>query len=450
MFRTSSLALLALRTTEDEGGKDVGSGVKPTDLNHPHYNLHKDLYGDEDGADVHGLGTGEEMDRNGSAEFFAGGDNGDDVVLKYAEAVEVAEVRQGDGRKISAVYAVSEDSGDRFWEGVRHVGITRNLGRELRGHLANPNREKFCRFAKVREFKFPKREPMSALMSEWLENCVDGEARERWSSNRAAAMTEVEKGDYQKNKEKLVRAMGVPAEGAERQLSEEEEKIRIMRAAGYLDSEDDEDDEDEDDWTTEIEQQSLPTMMGGVSAPPYGNAPTAPPPSAPVSPTPPPSLMHFDDSPLPFNFENVDKVLDDCRPYLQADGGDVKLHSIEEDTKSINVVLTGACGTCPSATVTMKMLLERVLKERFPGLGPVTQLEGALPSDGDDGNLRQAVEESLSGLMPAISAMGGSVRVQDVNENGVVQLSFRGANKLKLGIELAIRDLPYVKHVEFV
>lgn len=53
------------------------------------------------------------------------------------------------------------------------------------------------------------------------------------------------------------------------------------------------------------------------------------------------------------------------RPYLKSDGGNVKLTEI--DGPVVKLELEGACGTCPSSSMTMKMGLERKLKERIPG-----------------------------------------------------------------------------------
>lgn len=60
---------------------------------------------------------------------------------------------------------------------------------------------------------------------------------------------------------------------------------------------------------------------------------------------------------------NVDLVLDDVRPYLIADGGDVDVVSVENGVVSLR--LKGACESCPSSTTTMSMGIERVLKEKF-------------------------------------------------------------------------------------
>lgn len=62
--------------------------------------------------------------------------------------------------------------------------------------------------------------------------------------------------------------------------------------------------------------------------------------------------------------ERVQKALDKIRPSLQADGGDVKLISVSGDI--VKVQLTGACGGCPFSQMTLKMGIERALKEEVP------------------------------------------------------------------------------------
>lgn len=68
--------------------------------------------------------------------------------------------------------------------------------------------------------------------------------------------------------------------------------------------------------------------------------------------------------------EEVKKVLDQVRPALQADGGDVELVEIAEDGV-VKVRLKGACGSCPMSTMTLKMGIERTLKEKIPGVKEV-------------------------------------------------------------------------------
>ena len=70
------------------------------------------------------------------------------------------------------------------------------------------------------------------------------------------------------------------------------------------------------------------------------------------------------DGTLVLTTENVEKVLDEVRPYLINDGGNVKLVGI--DGPVVKLELEGACGSCPSSTVTMTMGIERALKEQIP------------------------------------------------------------------------------------
>jgi len=60
----------------------------------------------------------------------------------------------------------------------------------------------------------------------------------------------------------------------------------------------------------------------------------------------------------------VEEVLDSIRPALQADGGDVEL--VDIDGGVVKVRLTGACGGCPLAMMTLKGGIEAALKERIP------------------------------------------------------------------------------------
>ena len=62
--------------------------------------------------------------------------------------------------------------------------------------------------------------------------------------------------------------------------------------------------------------------------------------------------------------EKVEAALALIRPHLQADGGGVELVDVSNGT--VKVRLTGACGGCPMATMTLKQGVERVIKEQVP------------------------------------------------------------------------------------
>ncbi len=63
--------------------------------------------------------------------------------------------------------------------------------------------------------------------------------------------------------------------------------------------------------------------------------------------------------------EKIKNVLEQLRPYLQADGGDMKLVEITDDYV-VKVELQGACGSCPMRTMTLKAGVEGTLKKEVP------------------------------------------------------------------------------------
>lgn len=70
--------------------------------------------------------------------------------------------------------------------------------------------------------------------------------------------------------------------------------------------------------------------------------------------------------------EKVKETLDAFRPQLNADGGDMEFINIDDDNK-VHIRLTGACGTCPISVMTLKMGIERYLKETCPEISEVVQ-----------------------------------------------------------------------------
>jgi Fe-S cluster biogenesis protein NfuA len=71
--------------------------------------------------------------------------------------------------------------------------------------------------------------------------------------------------------------------------------------------------------------------------------------------------------------EKVEKALEEIRPALQADGGNVELVDVTDDG-IVKVKLTGACGACPMSTYTLKLGIEKKLKEAVPEIKEVEQV----------------------------------------------------------------------------
>ncbi|MEK3733612.1 MULTISPECIES: NifU family protein [Paenibacillus] len=71
-------------------------------------------------------------------------------------------------------------------------------------------------------------------------------------------------------------------------------------------------------------------------------------------------------------YDEVAEVLDKLRPFLQRDGGDVELVDVEDGI--VKLKLMGACGSCPSSTITLKAGIERALVEEVEGVQEVVQV----------------------------------------------------------------------------
>lgn len=71
--------------------------------------------------------------------------------------------------------------------------------------------------------------------------------------------------------------------------------------------------------------------------------------------------------------DKVVEVIGIVRPAIQADGGDIELVDVDEENGVVTVELMGACVSCPSSTVTLKAGIERIMKDRVPGVTEVRQ-----------------------------------------------------------------------------
>jgi Fe-S cluster biogenesis protein NfuA len=64
--------------------------------------------------------------------------------------------------------------------------------------------------------------------------------------------------------------------------------------------------------------------------------------------------------------ERVEAVLEQVRPALQYDGGDIELVDVKEEEGVVEVRLVGACGGCPMSTMTLTMGVERAIRQQIP------------------------------------------------------------------------------------
>lgn len=88
-----------------------------------------------------------------------------------------------------------------------------------------------------------------------------------------------------------------------------------------------------------------------------------------MSETTPVSIASSIDEPGPIDPDKLDEALNYIRPAVQADGGDIVLLGIEDGV--VNLQMVGACGGCPLSMMTLKAGIERILKDRVPGVQEV-------------------------------------------------------------------------------
>ncbi|GAV76009.1 NifU domain-containing protein [Cephalotus follicularis] len=153
---------------------------------------------------------------------------------------------------------------------------------------------------------------------------------------------------------------------------------------------------------------------------------------------------------LPLTEENVEKVLDEVRPSLMADGGNVALHEI--DGLVVVLKLQGACGSCPSSTMTLKMGIETRLRDKIPEIMDVEQImdtETGLELNDEN------VEKVLAEIRPyLVGTGGGELELVQINDYVVkVRLSGPAAKVMTVRVALTqkLREkIPTIAAVQLI
>lgn len=79
--------------------------------------------------------------------------------------------------------------------------------------------------------------------------------------------------------------------------------------------------------------------------------------------------------------EQIQKVIQAIRPAVQADNGDIFLRGVDGDTGVVQVEMVGACVGCPASILTLKIGVERILKDRVEGVTEVVNVGEAVVSE---------------------------------------------------------------------
>lgn len=381
-----------------------------------HAGLHGFLYG-EKGSELHGSQTQQITAKPGE-------DDGSSII-PFEDYVNTR-----GNFKFTGVYAIYNNE-----DQIQYVGFSRNVIMSLKSHRdgVGPSR---CCSVRVKIFTDPSllsRGRLEEEKNKWLDeygvppgNSTD---QDLWDSGRVLsvkAMSEEERQDYEEKKLKLRKAMG---ENLYDEVEGEDEESSIRRLNLLRATEG-------DDWSGVIDRQTKETMeekCEGTQNNNNNNKQTNTGTVSPFSDNGSGTSGLYSAVTRDLTPENVDLVLNDVRPYLIADGGNVEVASVEDGVISLR--LQGACGTCPSSTTTMKMGIERVLKEKFgDALKEIRQV--------DQQNIHAtvvSVNSHLDMLRPAIHNYGGSVEVTSI-EGEICHVKYDGPDQIGVGIQAAIKD----------
>lgn len=152
----------------------------------------------------------------------------------------------------------------------------------------------------------------------------------------------------------------------------------------------------------------------------------------------------------PLTEENVEKVLDEVRPGLMADGGNVALHEI--DGLVVVLKLQGACGSCPSSAMTLKMGIELRLKDKIPEIMDVEQIVDT--ETGLELN-EENVEKILAEIRPYLVGTGGGIlEFVEIKDSDVkVRLSGPAAGVMTVRVALTQKlkeKIPVITAVQLI
>jgi Fe-S cluster biogenesis protein NfuA len=367
-----------------------------------HKGLHGFLYGEE-GAEAHddteeeNLAREEEEDQGGVRV----------AVSRY--------VQRKAAQKKAGVYAIYNSRGE-----PQYIGFARSILAAVKGHLAAAG-EEACSAVETRLLPpgaVANRSRLQAEADAWLQelgevppgNSGDGGV---WQGKLGVVDVET----FEEKKLKLQKAMGEKlSDAAALDETSQQRRDNIMKAVSG------------DDWSSVIDEQTQETVVPPAKEQAPATPIVSPFTTSAVQETAGPASGED----LEMSIESVDKVLDEVRPILIADGGNVEVVSVDDGV--VRLRLQGACGTCASSSGTMKMGIERSLKNAFGDkLKEVTQVDAI-----DTSASVSSVNSHLDMLRPAIKSFGGSVEVLKIAD-GACQIKYEGPPTIANGVVAAIK-----------
>lgn len=398
-----------------------------------HAGLHDELYGKKamagEGAEGGGVGRPHEAVVVNDLRDLDPGELDGTAVFNTEEWLARRE-----GTKPCGLYAIY-DAGDR----LRFVGYSRNIVLAIRGYAEVTSGADSCEKCRIRLIsgkRLTSRSYMEAQRDAWVEELAGAEGLKgdegvKVGSVGSVRRTEAEEAAHEEQKLKMRKAMGDSLHEGDANEDETKRQRRLNTIKAV----------EGDDWSEVIDRQTRSTREDAPKGESSGTR---------VSPFEADGAAKAREGAagagagavsVAFDVDGVNSVLDEVRPYLIADGGNVSVVSVEAGV--VKLELEGACGTCPSATATMSMGIERALRKHFGAeLKEVVRVDpgAAMVAGGEgDGVTGPAVDAHLDMLRPAVENYGGKVKVKSA-EGSVCVVQYKGPPPLAKGIQAAIKD----------
>lgn len=326
-----------------------------------HRELHNELY--DEGASTHD-------GYQGGYEYIQGEDDGCSLIpiMEFLEKRENTSMQPPVG-----VFAIYDGL-----QKLQYVSYSRNIPLSVKSVMERVGKEScgFVRNMVFREAGMQNRQAMEDQKRVWIEEngsipVGNGEEADRWDVGfDVKAMSQEAKEVYDEKKNKMVAAMG--------KRIDEDASLNMPKLRSAM---------EDGDWSEVIEDQSktTPFVQAQVHRSIGGEGQTRG---------------------VEMTMETVDEALEEVRPYLMADGGDVKVVEVKDGR--VLLQLQGACGSCAASSSTMKMGIERCLVAAFGD-----QLKEVIEIGGGAEKIPPTVESvdaHIDGLRGAIGAYGGSVK----------------------------------------
>lgn len=360
-----------------------------------HRELHNELY--DGGASTHD-------GYQGGYTYVEGEDDGSSLVPidQFLETRENTSTQPPVG-----VFALYDE--DKV---LQYVSYSRNITLSVKSVMERVGKES-CGFVRNMVFQnaaMQTRQAMEEQQQRWIEEngsvpLGNGSEREKWSVGfDVNAMSQSEKDEYDGKKSKMVAAMG--------QRMDENASLNMPKLRSAV---------QDGDWSEVIEDQN---MQSGSKTTPFVQA-----------------QVHRSiggegqSRGVEMTMETVDEALEEVRPFLMADGGNVKVMEVENGR--VLLQLQGACGSCAASSSTMKMGIERCLVAAFGD-----QLKEVIEIGGGAEKIPPTVESvdaHIDGLRGAIAAYGGSVQVAMVDPPHA-HIDYVGPKPLAYGLVMALKD----------